>query len=231
MMGFEFAQDISAADIGRFLACPSDTPVVAWSLQRSGAIGCLEKNGILTGDPQYSLAKAKVGKKTAYEWMRQMMAERLHDYHQEWPIWCFLTRPIMPTENPDDKLLRMEIPKPRMLISFYEGWVKLLGVMNHLEQNGNQWPEQWLLYQEAPCLSPFEDKPLSYKDGMPVPRPFSFDERKCRSSWEQIFDLTLFGRAGFAWGASSPPYLLLQAMVPVIFQSDVKAILPFPTRE
>jgi Domain of unknown function (DUF3841) len=224
MTRFEFKDDISLADIGEFLGSPEDTPVVIWTLQHPRAVECLERTGKLTGDPTFTFARKTPGKRSAYEWLRRMMAKRLSHYSQEWPVWALLTRPTAPSDSPNDVLLRLEIPKAKMLVSFYEGRVKLLGIMEYIELHNDKWPEEWMLYREAPYLCPVLQEDITGHLDVPTPRPWSFDEQQCRSSWEKIFDLTLYGLERFAWDSSSR-YPLLQAVVPIIYRSDVTEML------
>jgi len=219
---FEFSTEISVDEIERFLRSPGDTPIVAWSMQNTGAIELLKKNGHLTGDPKYMFVSARPGKRAAYEWMRQMMANRIDNYQQEWPVWCLPSRP-QSTRNIDDKLMRLEIPKSKMLISFYQPWESLLGVMAFLETRNMQWPSQWLHFEcDSPLFNPIVDD--SWDDNWPNVIPVTFDEKECRASWEQIFDLTLAGRKGFGWWGIPR----LQAMVSEVTMPELMEILPIP---
>ena len=149
------------------------------------------------------------------------MAARLSDYHQEWPVWAVLNRPGKLSNRPSDVLLRLEIPKSRLLVSFYEGWLKLLGVMYHLDRHCNgKWPEQWISYQEAPYLDPAKGESTEPTPDVPRAKPWFFDEKECRKTWERIFDLTLYAQERFAWDACSGSPLL-QAVIPVVYRSDL----------
>jgi len=223
MTQFEFPDVICQADIEAFTSCPGSTPVVLWTLQHEAAVERLNRSGQLTGDPTHAFANAVPGKKLAYEWLRAMMAAKVSDYHEEWPVWALLNRPHSKlSRRPNDVLLRIEVPKSRTLVLFYEGWLRLLGVMHHLECCcGGIWPEQWILYQEPPYLDPIQHcTPTTDLGVAPVPKPWHFDEHECRKSWERIFDLTLYGREGFTWG-EPPRTLLLQAVIPVLYLSDL----------
>jgi hypothetical protein len=230
MAAFEFSDDIASVDITKFLAASEDTPIVVWTIQSEGAVQELERTGKLTGDPAYAFANNTPGKRLAYDWLRQMMAKRLTGYSDEWPIWTLVSRPTSSIETLGGILLRAEIPKSKMLVSFYKGWLKILGVMEHLPENKNCWPEQWLFHRDDPLLYAVSEENADSYPGLPVPISYSFNETQCRRSWEQIFDLALFDREGFAWRAS-PPCLTLQALVPTINLSQVTAKLSAPNTD
>jgi hypothetical protein len=218
-------------DVEGFLSSADDAPITLWSMQQPGALEILRKTGRLAGNPVFAFApdcagKVPAGKKGAYTWMQQQMAKRVRHYQQELPIWALFSRPEH-TNRRNDKLLRIEVPKSRMLVSFYHPWEKLLGIMNRLEANNWVWPDIW----PAP-LCPYlfvdeEDEEAQGFDsigGRPRgerARRYHWDEGRCRASWERMFDLRLARRERFLW---TPIYL--QAMLPNVFLTDVKEELP-----
>jgi hypothetical protein len=106
------------------------------------------------------------------------------------------------------------------LVSFYLPWEALLKVMGFLESRTMQWPGHWLQIEcDTPNFNPINI--ATADDETPTPKPLTFDEKVCRLSWEQMFDLTLAKRDGFDWNWNSP---FLQATVPIIKRSDLTGI-------
>jgi hypothetical protein len=127
-----FGKELSRSDVERFLSCADDMTITLHSMQQPGAIKRLKKQGRLTGNPDFAFCpddtgKVQAGKKGAYTWMQQQMEKRVHNYQQELPIWALLSPPDN-TTRPNDKLLRIEVPKNRMLVSFYQPWHELLHI-------------------------------------------------------------------------------------------------------
>ncbi len=229
-------QHVSQEDIERFLSCKADQPVTLWSMQQPGAVECLESTGRLLGNPAFAFApertgKSQAGKKDAYAWMNQQMKKRLGECEHDLPIWALLSRPEYTTRG-GDRLLRIEVPKSRILVSFYQPWHQLLGVMAHLECNGGRWPHLWASDSCPYVSAKANDKGKEFlgggdgREAMPRPRRAKWPEDECRASWEGMFDLSEASRDGFLWQPIS-----LQAMLFVIFRSDLKEILPIALRE
>ncbi len=225
-----FEEKVSLDELQRLISCPEDTPVTLWSMQQPGAIECLKTDGRLTGNPDFAFAPDKTGrtpagKKGAYTWMQEQMAKRLPSYNQELPIWALLSRPN-DTTRPNDQLLRIELPKTRMLVSFYQPWPKLLSVMDCLERHNWLWPDHWSVSACCPYFSAdAEDQKEEFVDTETRQRRDQWDEQLCRASWERMFDLKLARFEGFLW---TP--ICLQAMLPTIFHSDVREVLPLHVR-
>jgi hypothetical protein len=227
----EFGDKLTVADIEQLISCPDDTLVVVWSVQHPGAITSLRSDGILTGDPRFAFApdpatgKPRPGKRMGYAWIQEQMSKRMADYHYELPIWVLLTRPTHCT-NGNDQLLRIEIPKSRLLFSFHTPWMELLPVMARLEKSDG-WPEDWPLatYQDVPT-NPYvpanadDARKNRYLNGVDGACRTQWDEHVCRSSWERMFDLTLVRHENFLWK------LVVQGLVSKILVDDVRDILP-----
>jgi Domain of unknown function (DUF3841) len=220
-----FGERLTIADIDRLHAAADDALVEAWTMQQPGAIERLSRDGELTGDPQFAFGgdpnrKGMPGKRTKYAWMQTQMTKRLKGYQQELPIWVLFTRSTH-TDREGDQLLRIEIPKSRVLVSFYRPWVDLSGAMAVLETSVG-WPEEWALTVCPYVAVDVDDLFRSiYINGSDGARLTQFDEQVCRLSWERMFDLTLAHRERFLWDD-----FVLQGMIPRIFHDDVKDVLP-----
>ena len=130
---YSVSGDETLEDIQKLISCSDDTLIEIWSMQHSAAIEHLHVNGslLVNADFAFSSEDNKRGKKAAYSWMQAQMGVRLTKYQGELPIWRLLSRPQF-SNRQNDKLLRLEIPKSRILISFYEPWRRLLCIMAHL---------------------------------------------------------------------------------------------------
>jgi hypothetical protein len=185
---------------------PATTLVTLWTMQQPGAVQQLCDRGWYSPDPEFSLIKyGKSGKRGAYEWMQEQMRQRLIGYNGELPIWMLLSRPTQ-ISRAGDQLLRVEVPKERMLIGFYKPWEYLTQIMECLERSGNDWPPS----SPTPYFAASSDD-----ERQPVPCRV-----KCQASWEKMFDLTLARRPGFRWSHC------LQAMVPILYDYDVRECVP-----
>jgi hypothetical protein len=223
-----FGEKLTIDDIERLSGSPADTPIVVWSMQQPGAIERLLESGTLTGDPRFAFAAdttgyTKRGKRMAYAWMEQQMCERLKGYRGELPLWVVLSPPEFATKE-GDKLLKLEISKSQMLISYYQPWVDLLHIMAQLESSGG-WPEHWI--STIPYLTgdAVESRRNIYLNGVDGALRTRWEEPECRLSWECMFDLTLARRDNFIWE------LMLQGVVPTISVTDVKDILSIDLRK
>ncbi len=223
-----FGSTITVGDLDYLCSSPDETHVVVWSMQQPEAVDRLLTDGILSGDPHFAFApdvagKIRPGIKAAYAWMQQQMTRRLKGYQQELPVWTLLSRPSHTTRK-SDKLLRLEIPKSRMLISFYQAWCDLRPTFAVLEQSEG-WPEDWSLSARPYVATDADDarRHIYLKDANGAQRT-QWDENECRLSWERIFDLTLARSENFLWSD-----LVLQGTVPAIYRADVRDILSIAT--
>jgi hypothetical protein len=225
----EFSDKLSVSDVGRLFSHPDDGPVTVWSMQQPEAISRLEKDGVLTGSPEHAFAaeistgEPKPGKRVAYAWMQDQLRKRMPDYHDELPIWVVLGRPSF-TGKENDRLLRIELPKSRILFSFHIPWAELLHSMAQLEK-AKGWPGHWVFSPYVP--SGIDDaRRHIYLNGVDGATRSNWDEDMCRASWERIFDLTLALRDDFLWSSRS-----IQGTIPRILRDDVKEILPIVFKE
>jgi Domain of unknown function (DUF3841) len=192
-------------DVCRLINAPASEPITLWTMQQPGADQQLRESGQFAAEPKYSFdVHGKPGKRFAYSWMQEQMRRRLAEYSGQLPIWALLSRPSRCT-RPGDILLRVEIPKERMLICFYKPWTRLLEIMSCLESEC-AWPPLGVQPYLAACIG---DKRQS------VP-----NEQECRASWEKMFDLTLIQHAEFCWG------YYLQAILPALYESHVRDRTP-----
>lgn len=154
----EFDDELSAKDIKRLISYPDNDLLVVWTAQHPGAIARLKSHGTLTGDPKFAFAtdyatgNPKLGKKLGYAWIQSQMSKRMADCNDKLPIWVSLTRPTdWPKE--DYGLLRVEVPKSRILFLLHFPWMELLQVMARLEES-ECWPEDWPLgeYPATPII-------------------------------------------------------------------------------
>ena len=223
---FSFAGEETIEGIQKLINCSDDTFIEIWSMQHEAAIKHLRTRGSLTGDPKFVFppTEGNLGKRSAYQWMQARMKDRLSEFQGELPIWGLLSRPQFSNKK-DDKLLRLEIPKSRMLVSFHKPWNDLRGIMARLEGCESSWPNNWVSYcypyiyvdevDEVDGESRFIDGDQDQTNGA-RPQRSNWDESKCRSSWERMFNLSLAKQAQLLWG------LRLQTMTPSILSSDVR---------
>jgi hypothetical protein len=194
-------------------------------MQSHEAVARLQATGQLTGDSEFTFdpPKYQIGRKSAYSWMQAQMRHRIPTYDEELPIWGLLSRPDAESKPKEDRLLLLEIPKNRMLMSFYQPRCRLLGVMACIEKT-NRWPESGF---DSLCpyfsTSKSEKERREFVEGVSNgsgARTSRWDEEECRTTWERMFDLTLAQNSDFLW---SPIYL--QTMMPMIYSSDLREVI------
>jgi hypothetical protein len=216
----------TAEDLQKLIDCSHDALVEIWSMQQADAVKQLRTEGSLTGNPDFAFSGAydQPGKKPAYRWLQAQMKKRLVGYGGELPVWCLFVRPTS-SKRKGDRLLRLEIPKSRMLISFYKPWSELLCIMARLGEVESDWPANWgwcrpyIPIDKIDQQRIFKDQDRALRDADRA-RTFTWDEQECRASWERMFDLKLAAQTQSFWG------LQLQAMVPALLVSDVLDEMP-----
>jgi hypothetical protein len=165
--------EITRSDLEGLLSKTPGEQVTLWSLQQPGAIKTLCNQRHLTGNPEYAHARGHIGEERAYEWLDEQLSRRLESYDGKLPpVWAFPARPTH-TDRQDDLLLRIEVPKRRVVFLFYDLWERLLQDMHS-------------------CLPMYfsisRDKFVR-----------SYSECEKKRSWERMFDLELGRRSDLCW--------------------------------
>jgi hypothetical protein len=191
---------VTLADIEKLLGFPSEQLVPLWTIQHRCAVKTL-RAGQYVSRRDYVRGKDqddKCRKLRAYQWMADQMQRRgLPLEADAVPIWAFFSDPRGPCwqDRPDDKLLRIQIPKGRMLISFHKAWDRFL-------KAGADPTREYLKAND-------EDEKALQAANYKQPRPID-----CENSWQKIFCLSLARSPGFLLG------LTLQAALPILYESD-----------
>jgi hypothetical protein len=218
-----YQKKMTAEDILGLHAASDDTSVVVWSMQQPGAIDRLMQEGKLSGDPRFAFVdETHNWKRFGYVWMQEQMARRITGYKQELPIWALLVPPSF-SDRENDTLLRIEIPKSRMLISFYLPWTELEPAFAYL-WNMQEWRDHWVTIIHPYAAVDATDLQKNVFVGPHGQRRTEWNEVECRASWERMFDLTFINREDFRWG------LTLQTMIPYVLSDDVKDMRPLSKR-
>jgi hypothetical protein len=189
--------------IDELLAYPSEQPIKLWTTQHRCAVQTLQA-GQHVGRREYVRGKnededARCRKLMAYKWMvAQMRKWGLSVEADAVPIWTFLSPPLSRSDwrwedRPDDKLLIIQVPIGRTLISFHQPWEKFLNYAYD--------PARKYLIANAEDAKTKDCQERNLSD--------------CEKSWEKMFCLTLARSSGFRWS------LILQAALPVLYESDV----------
>ena len=208
----EFLKSPSPQEICDLSDCSQETLVTIWTRQQAGAIEQLNTRRILRAEEKHIFPQGcSVGKRRAYDWMRDQMRTHIREYDGAWPIWASLTPPDSEKEDlaPGDKVIRARVPKKRLLISFYDYWEHILHCMALIENHGS-WPSCW-------PVSPYIDIDTAGKHRLDGANHCitSIPEEECRESWEKIFELSLACTEGFSGGTT------LQATLSTIYRQDV----------
>lgn len=201
-----------AALLHQIEACGPDDPVTLWTIQHTDAVAQLNNGVPLRGNPTHAFPtdeSRKLGKCRAYAWMVNQMKARIKIDVPDLPIWATLLQPAcLP---PPSVLLRIAVPRKRVLFSFYLPWEQILGVFSDIEKSGGKWPPLWSI---PPYLTATEkDESERERQACRIP-----PEPDCRASWERIFDLKLGHESGFLWGAH-PPFI--QAVLAEVCKDDI----------
>ena len=196
-MSDAFPANVTLKYLRDLMSMARDARVTLWTLQQPGAVKHLTMKGYLTGRRKFAFAPAynHPGKERAYAWLQSQMQVRLDCYCGELPIWALPSKPTQ-TNRDDDILLRVEVPKRRILFSFYELWCRLL--------RGNSWE-----YFAIDVADREQNRPNNLCPPVHV----------CEKSWERMFELELGLRADLLWHPFN-----LQASLSKIWSRDVSEI-------
>jgi len=187
-----------------------DTTISLFTFQHADVAKKLEQGDRHVASSQFAFMKNYPGKKMAYNWMTTQMNNRLIGEGCDLPIWALPVRLPCPIE-PTDRLIKINVPKSRVLFSFYAPWENMLSCFSEIEKTGGVWPKRW--FSQPYITANSSDEQYLQSNGFIVP-----NETACRSSWEKIFDLSLISTIGFKW--SNSPYL--QAVLNYIDADDVE---------
>ncbi len=135
-----------------------------YSIQSPSVIESAERRGYLTGGIDYLDDEIF---RVAYEWMRMQMARRIANFSGDYPVWAWVKRPDLRRSGHEKRgthmlMLTLEIPKRRVLVSDFEGWV-YAPINDHYLCEGEE-----------------EDARLRRRENPP-------SEEERRQSWEKIF--------------------------------------------
>jgi hypothetical protein len=212
--------------------CAREVPVTLWTLQNTEAVKKLKAEGHFEADAAFVFPDGETlpGKRRASEWMQAEMRTRLSTPSAGLPVWALVAYADVShcKKKPKDILLRLEVPRKRILLTFHKPWTDILYIMMQLDANEGRWPTEWPLSLVQPYIPDDEEDRdqslfLAPPSDSPRPRRFQFDEGNCRASWNNIFDMSLARRPGFLWRP-----IVLQAVLPEIFWSDVRCAIPYP---
>ena len=211
-----FSHPLTVAQIERLRSCDPDTRIRLWTTQHPEAVAQLDREGQLVSDPNFAFAPNGFGNgdsgyfRQAYDWMIEQMDQRLPPENglNGLPVWAHAVRP---SPVAGSTLLELEVPRHRVLFSFYTPWELLLGVFSDIHHSSGNWPSTaWLT---APYLIANDADNTRHREAaFKVP-----SEAECRETWAKIFDLSLAATPGFRWGQG----LVLQAVLRRIYRSDV----------
>lgn len=211
-----FSHPLTVAQIERLRSCDPDTRIRLWTTQDPGAVAQLDREGQLVGDPNFAFAPGGFRNgdsgylRQGYDWMTEQMNQRLPPENglNGLPVWAHAVRP---SPVAGSTLLEIEVPRHRVLFSFYTPWELLLGVFSDIHRSSGNWPSTATL--TAPYLIANDADNTRYREAaFKVP-----SEAECRETWAKIFDLSLAATPGFRWGQG----LVLQAVLRRIYRSDV----------
>jgi hypothetical protein len=185
-----------------------------WSIQEPTVWDCLQRDGVLSVDPNC----IDPSYLPAYDWLRDQMAGRVPGYTGCYPWWAWhQPKPDLRSwpgrsHYPGGLSVRLElaVPTERVLLSDYMAWH---AVLNHhflglTDGEGEAWDAELAMCgidQYLPTL----------------PDPWNGWMRR---SWERIFDLDALA-AGGSWSAES-----VQATFERLELAHVVAVTEFVTR-
>ena len=202
LQSLSFSHPLTVAHIEQLRSCDPDTRIRLWTTQDPGAVAQLDREGQLVGDPNFA--------RQSYDWMTEQMNQRLPPENglNGLPVWALVVRP---SPVAGSTLLELEVPRHRVLFSFYTPWELLLGVFSDIHRSSGNWlSTAWLT---VPYLVANDaDEARRAEDFCKIP-----PETECRKTWEKIFDLSLAATPGFRWGQGT----ILQAVLRRIYRSDV----------
>jgi Domain of unknown function (DUF3841) len=181
-------RSITSDYVGAVRSCPDERRITVWSIQHRLVVDQLQTTGRFETKAHFALSKPQV----AYSWMIDQMRDRgLTVVKDRVPLWTFLSQPPGRTDptfvvGQDDRLLRLEIPKGRMLISFHWPWAyRLLGSHPHRFYLRSTVGERVQFDLSSHKLPPKEE---------------------CERSWVKIFGLGIIHQEGFSrWDTRNVP--------------------------
>lgn len=123
---------ISEGRRARLLNAAPDDRVRVWSIQDTAAQQAADRRGYWSVDPGWyeSLGIDEDGFPRAdclpqYEYMREIMAERVPGYSGDFPIWAWVSRPNMRQWaylGNNCVMVVADVPRARMVLSDYDLW-------------------------------------------------------------------------------------------------------------
>jgi hypothetical protein len=204
----EFSEPVDLTDIEAIIDADDDQPITLWTMQQPGFLVSLGKEEVLTGNEDYAFGSFDApGKRGAYRWLQQQLADRVPGYGGRLPVWTLLTKPSF-TLRSGDKLLRLRVDRARATFIWYKPWLSLLAFMRT--------PERGVLLSDALNYA-FQQERDEREANLHVMPP----RAEILALMPRMFDLWLAREPGFLWMVEGT---VLQAVVEEIAFEDVISI-------
>jgi hypothetical protein len=203
-----YPENLTKKNLQKLVSMSPYEHVTLWTLQHRDAFKELKIKDYLTGSYKFAFPSNEShpqNKKSAYDWMQSQMRVRL-GICCELPIWASPNKPSHTTRK-GDLLLRIKVPKRRVLFSFYELWCWRLRI-DSSDPYHPSIPNDYFSTDES------EKSTIRACNTRPT-------DSACRKSWEKMFDLELALRDDLLWQP-----LNMQATLPKIWRREVKEVLP-----